>query len=71
MGSERQVHSESVVEPSHEIERDNADHVAHPFEGDRSDLLGLRFGVAVLASGLWDDFDVSVLGAQRLLQPWR
>ena len=47
MDSECQVHSESVVELGHEIERDNADHVAHPFDGDRSDPLGLRLGVAV------------------------
>ena len=34
MDSGRQVHSQSVVELGHEIERDNADHVAHPFDGD-------------------------------------
>ena len=32
---------------------------------------GLARKVAVLDSGLWDDFDVAVLGAQRLLQPGR
>ena len=34
MDSERQVHSQSVVELGHEIERGNAGHVAHPFDGD-------------------------------------
>lgn len=34
MDSERQMHSESVVESDHEVERDNADHIAQSFDGD-------------------------------------
>jgi len=70
MDSERQVHSESVVKLGHEIERDNTDHVARPFNGVEF-RPGLARRVAVFGSGLWDEFDEAVLGAQRFLQPGR
>ena len=46
-GLDGQVESESVVELRHEINRNETDQVADPFDGYRSDLFGLRFGVPV------------------------
>jgi hypothetical protein len=48
-GLQAQMQAQGLLDVEHDRVRDDAQPIAHPLHGDRSDLLGLRLGVAIEA----------------------